>query len=52
MYGFSGYGINPYASRRLFGAGIVGPTVKLAMRVLQSGYGLMNVLMLGFKNNI
>lgn len=50
MYGFSGYGTNAYATRRLFGAGgIIAPLVTLAMRVLQSGYGVVNALMLKFR---
>jgi hypothetical protein len=49
MYGFSGYATNSYATRRLFGGGIVAPVVKLAMRILTSGYGIMNGLLLRFR---
>ena len=49
MYGFSGYATNTYGTRRRFGQGIAGPVVKLAMRILQSGYGVTNVLMLRFR---
>jgi hypothetical protein len=50
MYAFHGYGTNEYASRRPLVSNIVGPIVKLAMRVLLSTYGVANGLMLRFRN--
>ena len=49
MYGFSGYGTNEYGARRLFGAGIAAPVVKLAMRILTSTYGIGKALLLRFR---
>jgi hypothetical protein len=49
MYANSGYATNTYATRRLFS---VGPVVKLAMRILTSGYGIVNVLLLRFRGTI
>jgi hypothetical protein len=50
MYANSGYATNSYATRRLFGSGIAAPIVKIAMRILKSGYGIVNVLLLRFNN--
>lgn len=47
MYGFSGYGTNPYGSER---QNIIGPIVKLAMRIVQNSYNVVNALMLRFRN--
>ena len=49
MYGFSGYAANSYATRRRF-ATIRLAAVKLGMIVLQSLYGVGEVLMLRFRN--
>jgi hypothetical protein len=49
MYGFSGYATNSYATRRPFTA-IRAAAVKLGMIVLQSLYGVGEVLVLRFRN--
>jgi hypothetical protein len=46
MYGFSGYATNPYASSR---PTLGGPLVRVALRILQSGYSALNILRLRFR---
>ena len=52
MYGYTGFATNSYATRRLFGSGIAAPVVRLAMRILTGGYGIVNVLMLKFRGTV
>jgi hypothetical protein len=46
MYGFSGYATNEYGASRSFG--VVGPVIKFLSQTLQSGYGVVNALLLQF----
>ena len=48
MYGFSGYGTNEYGSRRFING--FAPVIKIAMTILRNTYGILNVLLLKFKN--
>jgi hypothetical protein len=50
MYGFSGYSCNSYASPRP--SRVLGPAIQLTMQILKSGYGVVNALMLRFKQTI
>jgi hypothetical protein len=47
MYGYSGYGTNAYGSER---QSIIAPLVKLAMRVVQNSYNVVNTVALRFRN--
>jgi hypothetical protein len=47
MYGFSGYGTNAYGSER---QSLLGPIVRLGMRIVQNGYNAVLTLMLRFRN--
>lgn len=49
MYGFSGYGTNEYGSRRFFGS-VLAPVIKIAMTVWRNTYGIVNTLLLKFRN--
>lgn len=48
MYGFSGFGTNAYGSGRQ--SAMLGPVVKLAMRIVQNGYNATLALTLRFRN--
>lgn len=47
MYGFSGYGTNAYGSERQ--SAMLGPVIKLGMRIVQNGYNSVLTLMLRFR---
>ncbi len=47
MYGFCGYGTNPYGSER---KGISSPIVTLGMRIVRSGYSIAMILNLKYRN--
>ncbi len=49
MYGFSGYGTNSYATRRLFSR-VTAPFVKLRSTTVRMFATLMNVIQLRFRN--
>ena len=51
MYGFTGYGTNEYATSRRTTSGIIGPVIKLVMRMLQNTYNIEQALMLRFRNS-
>jgi hypothetical protein len=48
MYGYSGFGTNAYGSERQ--SGMLGPVVKLAMRIVTNGYNVTLSLLLRFRN--